>query len=96
MNTFTKIFIHNIDFAVTKEGILRTFAQFGRIDKINMPMNPRNQKPRGLAFVIFSAHREAYMALEAGRKGITLGYRKLRVEVYKPLEKLKMEKIEKK
>lgn len=56
-----------------------------------MPFDARN-RPRGLAFLIFSTHKDASNALKWGLKGIILGQRKLRVEVFKPLEKLNMEK----
>lgn len=58
LRTFTKIFIHNIEFQVTREGLLRTFNKFGRIKNINMPFDSRN-RPRGLAFVIYETHRDA-------------------------------------
>jgi len=72
LETFTKIFIHNIEFSVTREGILRTFNQYGHIKNINMPFNRMN-KPRGLVFVIFSNHEDAKKALIAGTKGIVIG-----------------------
>jgi RNA recognition motif-containing protein len=56
--TFTKLFVHNLDFTITKEGILRTFAVYGRIKNINFPYDARN-RPRGLAFVIFERHADA-------------------------------------
>lgn len=86
--------MHNLDFTITKEGILRTFAVYGRIKHINFPFDNRN-RPRGLAFVIYATHVDAARALKAGMRGIILGTRKLRVEIYKPLERLNAEKKEK-
>jgi len=94
MQSFTKLFIHNLDFTITKEGILRSFSTFGRLKNINFPYDNRN-RPRGLAFVIFERHVDAAKALKAGLRGIILGTRKLRVEIYKPLERLNQEKKEK-
>ena len=87
MASFTKLFVHNLDFSITKEGILRTFGVYGKIKNINIPFDNRN-RPRGLAFIIFERHCDAERALKAGLRGIIIGTRKLRVEVYKPLEKL--------
>ena len=70
---------------------MRTFAVYGRIKNINFPFDGRN-RPRGLACVIFERHNDANRAFKAGLKGIILGNRKLRVEIYKPLEKLNQEK----
>jgi hypothetical protein len=94
MSSFKKLFVHNLDFNITKEGILRTFGVYGKIKNINIPFDGRN-RPRGLAFVIFERHYDADKALKAGIRGIQIGMRRLRVEVYKPLEKLQQEKKEK-
>jgi RNA recognition motif-containing protein len=94
VQTFTKLFVHNLDFNITKEGILKTFAGYGKIKYINFPHDNRN-RPRGLAFVIFERHADAAKALKAGIRGIILGSRKLRIEIYKPLERLQKEKKEK-
>lgn len=94
MSSFKKLFVHNLDFNISKEGILRTFGVYGKIKNINIPFDGRN-RPRGLAFVIFERHFDAEKALKAGLRGIQIGMRRLRVEVYKPLEKLQQEKKEK-
>jgi RNA recognition motif-containing protein len=86
LNTFTKLFIHNIDFDVTREHIFRLFAIFGRVKYINMPFDNKN-RPRGLAFVTFWEHEDGQKALQGG-KNMILGNRKLRVEIFKPLETL--------
>ena len=59
-----------------------------------MPFDGRN-RPRGLAFIIYETHVDAKKALDVGIVGIVLGQRKLRVEVFKPLETLNMERKEK-
>jgi RNA recognition motif-containing protein len=78
--------VHNIDFDVTREHVLRLFGIFGRVKYINMPSDNKN-RPRGLAFVTFWEHDDALKALNGG-KTMILGGRKLRVEVFKPLETL--------
>ena len=72
LTTFTKLFIHNIDFTVTRDGILRTFNTYGKIKHINMPFDGRN-RPRGLAFIIYETHVDAKRALDVGLNGIVLG-----------------------
>jgi RNA recognition motif-containing protein len=51
-----------------------------------MPFDGKN-RPRGLAFVTYWEHDDAGAALEGG-KSMILGNRKLRVEIFKPLETL--------
>jgi RNA recognition motif-containing protein len=72
LRTFTKIFIHNIDFQITRDSLLRVFAQFGRIKNINMPTDSRG-RPRGLAFITYVNHELAANALRVAQGGIQLG-----------------------
>lgn len=67
------------------------FTQFGTIKNINMPIDARG-RPRGLAFITYVTHELAAEALRVSNKGIMLGQRKLRVEVFKPLETLELER----
>ena len=60
-----------------------------------MPFDGRN-RPRGLAFIIYKTHKDASNAYGVSKKGIVIANRKLRVEVFKPLETLNMERKEKK
>lgn len=60
-----------------------------------MPYDERN-RARGLAFIIYDTHREAKNALKAGYRGVILKNRNLSVEIFKPLETLKMERKDKK
>ena len=82
--------MHNIDFDVTRDHVLRLFGIFGRVKFINMPSDNKN-RPRGLAFVTYWEHDDAFKALNGG-KTMILGGRKLRVEVFKPLETLNQER----
>lgn len=56
-----------------------------------MPIDGRG-RPRGLAFITYINHDLAALALKVSNKGIKLGQRKLRVEVFKPLETLERER----
>ena len=56
-----------------------------------MPIDPRG-RPRGLAFITYINHDMAANAVNISAKGIRLGQRKLRVEVFKPLETLEKER----
>jgi RNA recognition motif-containing protein len=56
-----------------------------------MPIDTRG-RPRGLAFITYTTHELAAVALKVSSKGIMLGQRKLRVEVFKPLETLERER----
>ncbi len=56
-----------------------------------MPIDGRG-RPRGLAFITYVSHDLSANALRHSQQGILLGQRKLRVEVFKPLETLEKEK----
>jgi RNA recognition motif-containing protein len=56
-----------------------------------MPIDGRG-RPRGLAFITYINHDLAQVALKVSNRGIKLGQRKLRVEVFKPLETLERER----
>lgn len=56
-----------------------------------MPIDSKG-RPRGLAFITYTTHDLAACALRVASKGIQLGQRKLRVEVFKPLETLERER----
>ena len=75
---------------MTRDHIQRLFGIFGRVKYINMPFDGKN-RPRGLAFVTYWEHDDAGAALEGG-KSMILGNRKLRVEIFKPLETLNQER----
>jgi RNA recognition motif-containing protein len=72
LRTFTKLFIHNIDFQISRDSLLRVFNQFGRIKNINMPIDGRG-RPRGLAFITYINHELAETALKVSKRGIKLG-----------------------
>ncbi len=56
-----------------------------------MPIDTKS-RPRGLAFITYMTHDLAANALRISQQGIQLGQRKLRVEVFKPLETLERER----
>jgi|688.fasta_scaffold1041587_1 RNA recognition motif-containing protein len=58
-----------------------------------MPIDNRG-RPRGIAFITYASHELAIEALKAGQMGIKLGQRKLRIEVFKPLETLERDRGE--
>ena len=63
VETFTKVFIHNLPFTVESEGLLRTFDLFGKIKEFNIPLDYR-KRPRGLAFIIYEKHDDAKKAYD--------------------------------
>jgi RNA recognition motif-containing protein len=67
------------------------FGQFGKIRNINIPVDAKG-RPRGLAFMTYMNHDLAANALRESSKGILIGQRKLRVEVFKPLETLEKDR----
>lgn len=62
-HTFTKLFIHNIDFRVQNKDIYELFKRYGDIKVIEVPRD-KTGKHRGLGFVEFDTHQAAVKALE--------------------------------
>ena len=59
---FTKLYIHNIDFNLTDESLLRVFNQYGTIKSFKKTLGP-DGKPRGFAHITYINHDDAANAL---------------------------------
>ena len=77
----SKVYIGNIDYAVTEKDLEELFAKFGTIDVVNIPVNRHNGRTRGFGFVTFNSVEEAKNSLELN--GIDFRGRQLQVSFAK-------------
>lgn len=59
-----KVFVGNLDYATTERDLATALADAGEITEIFLPIDRVSGRPRGFAFVEFSAQEEAESAIE--------------------------------
>jgi cold-inducible RNA-binding protein len=74
----SKIFVGNLDFKTTRDEVQSLFAQAGEIRDVFLPMDRDTGRPRGFAFVEYTAEEDAAKAIEKFN-GHELSGRPLRV-----------------
>src|SRR5215212_8238035 len=74
----SKVFVGNLDFNTTRDEVQSLFSQIGEIKDVFLPMDRESGRPRGFAFVEFTADEDAAKAIEKFN-GYELGGRALRV-----------------
>ena len=80
-----KLFVGNLSFNTTENGLQDMFAAFGTVTEANLMMDRATGRPRGFAFVTMSTPEEAQAAI-AGLNGKSLDGRALTVNEAKPRE----------
>ena len=78
-----KIFVGNLDFAVTEESIQGLFEKFGTIDRIDLIRDRQTGQPRGFAFVEMADNTAAGRAITE-LNGTMLGSRAVNVNEARP------------
>ena len=73
-----KLFVGNLSFRTTKEQLLELFLPAGRVVDVVLPADAETGRPRGFAFVEFSAEAEAKDAIQRFN-GFELDGRALRI-----------------
>jgi len=81
----TKLYVGNLSFNTTENGIREAFGACGDVTDIYVAMDRETGRPRGFAFVTFSKAEEAQAAIEQ-LNGIDLDGRALKVNEAKPRE----------
>ncbi len=81
----TKLYVGNLSFNTTEDGIRQAFGAHGDITDVYVAMDRETGRPRGFAFVTFSKGEEAQAAIEA-LNGVDLDGRSLKVNEAKPRE----------
>jgi RNA recognition motif-containing protein len=79
----SKLYIGNLSFNTTEDGLRDAFGQFGDITDIYVAMDRETGRPRGFAFITFSNADESSAAI-SGMDGKELDGRNLKVNEAKP------------
>ncbi len=77
------IFVGNLSFEATEEGLREAFEDFGDVAKINFIVDKETNKPKGYGFVIMENAEEARDAIHALDGSAFLG-RNINVNQAKP------------
>ncbi|BAW97574.1 RNA-binding protein [[Synechococcus] sp. NIES-970] len=79
------IYIGNLSYQVTDEDLKETFAEYGKVNRVQVPTDRETGRPRGFAFVEMSTEDEETAAIEALDGAEWMG-RDLKVNKAKPRE----------
>tara|TARA_Y100000385_G_C13080568_1_gene633670 strand:+ start:929 stop:1288 length:360 start_codon:yes stop_codon:yes gene_type:complete len=82
-NMNSKLYIGNLSFNTTEDGLRDAFGQFGDITDVYVAMDRETGRPRGFAFITYSNADEASAAISA-MDGQDLDGRNLKVNEAKP------------
>lgn len=61
---YTNIYVKNLPSDATQIGLDQYFGQFGKVTSVFMPMDEKNNRPRGFGFINFETHEQAANAVE--------------------------------
>jgi len=75
-----KLYVGNLSFDTTEQGLSGAFSPFGKVDEVSLPLDRETGRPRGFAFVMMATGLEAEAARQ-GLDGRVLDGRALRVDV---------------
>jgi cold-inducible RNA-binding protein len=81
----TKLFVGNLSFNITENGLRDAFGAFGTITEANLMMDRETGRPRGFGFITMSTPEEAQKAI-AGLNGKSVDGRAWTVNEAKPRE----------
>ncbi|MGI0492087.1 RNA recognition motif domain-containing protein [Alkalinema pantanalense CENA528] len=79
------IYVGNLSYQVTQEDLERTFAEYGAVKRIQLPVDRETGRFRGFAFVEMATSAEEDVAIEALDGAEWMG-RDLKVNKAKPRE----------
>ena len=79
----TNIFVGNLSYSATEDGIRSLFAEYGAVERVNIITDRDSGQPRGFAFVEMSGSAEAARAIES-LNGRELDGRALNVNEARP------------
>ncbi|MGF1499158.1 MAG: RNA recognition motif domain-containing protein [Elainellaceae cyanobacterium] len=80
------IYVGNLSYSATEEDLTTVFAEYGTVEKVQMPVDRETGRVRGFGFVNMSSDAEEEAAIEALDGSEWMG-RTLRVNKAKPREK---------
>lgn len=79
------IYIGNLSYQVTEDDLKRAFADYGKVNRVQLPTDRETGRPRGFAFVEMETEAEENAAIEALDGAEWMG-RDLKVNKAKPRE----------
>jgi cold-inducible RNA-binding protein len=82
-NAVKNIFVGNLDFGATEQGIRDMFEPYGPVERVNIVTDRDTGQPRGFAFVEMTNANDADRAISA-LNGTNLGGRSLNVNEARP------------
>jgi RNA recognition motif-containing protein len=77
------VYIGNLSYEVTQEDLRRVFAEYGTVNRVQLPTDRETGQPRGFAFVEMQTEAEETAAIEALDRAEWMG-RDLKVNKAKP------------
>lgn len=63
-----KIYLANLNMAVTETQLKDRFAEYGEITEIQLPLNKKTREAKGYAFITFTQETSAENALQQNSK----------------------------
>lgn len=81
----TKLYVGNLSYDTTEEGLRDLFAQAGTVESVDMIRDRESGRPRGFAFVSMSSQVEAEKAISMFNEK-NFGDRYLKVNLARPRE----------
>ena len=79
------IYVGNLSYQVKEDDLKRAFAEYGTVNRVQLPTDRETGRPRGFAFVEMAAEAEETAAIEALDGAEWMG-RELKVNKAKPKE----------
>lgn len=79
------IYVGNLSYQVTEDDLKKTFAEYGTVNRVQLPTDRETGRPRGFAFVEMKTEAEETAAIEALDGAEWMG-RDLKVNKAKPRE----------
>lgn len=74
-----KIYIGNLSYSITEQGLRDVFSEFGDISDITIPQDRERGTAKGFAFITFDTHNSAKGALSLD--GSSNGGRNIKVSI---------------
>ena len=79
------IYVGNLSYQVTEDDLKQAFAEYGKVNRVQLPTDRETGRPRGFAFVEMGTEAEETAAIEALDGAEWMG-RDLKVNKAKPRE----------
>ncbi|MBE9038369.1 RNA recognition motif domain-containing protein [aff. Roholtiella sp. LEGE 12411] len=79
------IYVGNLSYQVTEEDLKRAFAEYGTVNRVQLPTDRETGRPRGFAFVEMETDAQEQAAIDALDGAEWMG-RDLKVNKAKPRE----------